>query len=115
MKRISQALEFPDCSKQGGALSLQSNVGRSRFAQGSWEHQYREGKRTLQDGAFSFWPLEGRGRASTPLPSISEQLEGGKLSAQRNWWEPVIVAEDNLASRHMLAPFLRCVASLQVN
>lgn len=50
----------------------------------------------LQDSAFSFQPMEGRGRASTLLPSTSEQLEGGKLSTQRNWWEPVIVPEDSL-------------------
>lgn len=97
-------MEFKDCSKQEDALPLQSNVGRSCFAQGSWQHQYRD-KDKLQHDTFSFQLVEGRGRASTPLPSTSEQLEGGNLSTQRNWWELVIAAEDNLSSRNTLLLF----------
>lgn len=105
MKRISPALEFRDCSKQGDALPLQSSVGRPCFAQGSWAHQYRDDKDTLQHDTFSFQLVEGRGRASTPLPSTSEQLEGGNLSTRRSCWELVIAAEDNLGSRNTLPLF----------
>lgn len=47
----------------------------------------------------------GKVQAWTLLPNTSEQLEGGQLASRRNWWDLVIVPEDNLGSKNTPCPF----------